>query len=184
MLENPFSLHSFVDTDNRRELYRRIKYRIKNYANSSICHRVNSTQFREYFKFSFVRNPWDRAYSWYQNVMRDPVQRQRLGENSEVQFADFLRRRIGKGMLKRQTYWLKNFAGEVGVDFVGRFEKLNRDFEFVCKTIGLENINLPHEIKGSHKQSYTDAYNSQLRELVAEFYAEEINEFGYQFETG
>lgn len=184
MIESPLRLNSLWGSENRRELLRRIRHRFKRHLNPNNERNLTAEQYKTYFKFSFVRNPWDRAYSWYKNVVRDPVQQKNLNESPDVTFDQFLNRHIGKGMLKRQTYWLKNFAGHVAVDFVGRFENLGTDFAQVCNKIHLSETELPHEIKGHQAPPYVSVYDSKLRDLVGSYYSEEIELFGYSFGDG
>ena len=52
---------------------------------------VSKEQFNDYFKFTIVRNPWDRVFSWYRNVMRDEVHLAKYGISSDCIFSDFLK---------------------------------------------------------------------------------------------
>ncbi len=68
------------------------------------------------------------------------------------------------------------------IDFIGRFENLEEDFQYICEKIGLSNIKLPHENITRHKH-YTKYYNNETREIVAEIYAKDIKNFGYNFDS-
>ena len=85
--------------------------------------------------------------------------------------------------LRPQLHWITDKNGEVNLDFIGRFETLNDDFAYVCKQIGVSEIELPHKLDGG-KANYREAYDSELREYVGKIYAEEIEMFGYRFENG
>lgn len=90
------------------------------------------------------------------------------------------------------------------VDFVGRFESLQNDFDRVCEKIGLPQSEIPH-INSSRGQAndkassgslipwrrrptfpsfstYQDYYDDESRELVAQLYEADIDRFGYEFE--
>ena len=34
-------------------------------------------------------------------------------------------------MLKPQTFWLENYSGQIDLDFIGKFECLQKDFEYI-----------------------------------------------------
>ncbi len=183
MLEQPFPTPlAFTGKENIEESLRRIKFPYKSNPNPRNKYTVNKAQYDSYYKFTIVRNPWARAYSWYKNVLRDEIHQQRLGINmQEIDLIEFFRRFVGRGMLRPQTYWLKNFKGEIPMDYVGRFEHLAADFEEVCRRMGKEPIILPHKIKGS-TGGYREKFDDASIDLIAKFYQEEIELFGYTFE--
>jgi hypothetical protein len=160
---------------------RKLKYSLGSQPNPQNKVTVNQAEYENYFKFSFVRNPWARAFSWYKNAIRDKVHRELLQIEAEITFQQFLERFIGKGFLKPQTYWLEDFNGEVSLDFVGKFESLHEDFHKVCEHLDLGEIKLPHAVKGDSGSCYREAYNDELIQLVADFYAKEIKLFDYEF---
>lgn len=144
--------------------------------------KVNSREFRTYFKFAIVRSPWTRAASWYANVLRDPVHRKRLNVDESIGFKDFLNRYSQTIGLKPQLYWLSNFSGDIGVDRILRFENLEEDFDALRIELGLPpSMKLPHKLQGNLSH-YADLYDEECATLVAERYAEEISVFDYCFE--
>jgi hypothetical protein len=139
-------------------------------------------QYRSYFKFSFVRNPWARAYSWFKNVRSDPRQQENLDVPADIDFDTFLRRFAGRGMLKPQAYWLVDFSGAVPLDFLGRFESLATDFAQVCEQLGIAEPKLPHKVRSAGRDEYLRWYTPPLKRLVEEVYADDIARFGYRFD--
>ncbi|MGB5595739.1 MAG: sulfotransferase family 2 domain-containing protein, partial [Crocosphaera sp.] len=61
-------------------------------------------------------------------------------------------------MFMPQSDWITDHDGLVLVDYVGRFENLNEDFNTVCKQIG-KNISLPR-VKSSKRRNYREYYFS------------------------
>jgi Sulfotransferase family len=129
------------------------------------------------FKFGFVRNPWERLVSWYQYVQKTPSHEDcKPGEA----FADFAVRFLEK--TRRAQWWMiENNSGEIGLDFIGRFENLNNDIAQICKQIGIESKALPHRNKMAEKD-YRTYYDDALASAVQNAWAREISAFGYRFD--
>lgn len=182
-IEQPvFQKAAFASKENIREVWRRFRGRLKPQKNHRNRYTVTEEQFYSYYKFSVVRNPWSRAFSWYKNVMKDPIHRKNLQIPDKQSFDEFLNIHAGKGYLMPQTYWLKNFRGEIALDYIGKFETLAGDFRKVCKDLGAGDIQLPHKLK-SDSSDYRDYYNVELKNMIAGIYKEEIKLFDYTFET-
>ena len=157
-------------------------------------------KYRDYFKFAFVRNPWDRLVSCYV---------QKIAENDpafHLGFAmEYPQTRLYKGMPFpefaeaicqvpdddanphfRSQY--KTVCGEgtngpvVLADFVGRFENLGRDFAYVTETIGAPHLKLSHKLPSKGRSSsYRDYYNDRLKKLVHRRFRQDVEIFGYSF---
>lgn len=138
----------------------------------SEIHDLLGDDIASYFSFGFVRNPWSKivsSYFFYKNH----------GFNS---FKDFLL----SSKIPDQSHLMSQYdfffdRDQQLVDFIGRFENLDSDFEFVCKKIGFPYKKLLHKNKSNHKH-YTEYYDDETREIVAQKYAKDIQHFGYKFE--
>ena len=155
--------------------------------------------YADYFKFCFVRNPWDRVLSCY----KDKIRNKDVHGNTFVHgvFDGFLRfKKFKAGMrfdefvevlrtiadreadphFKSQYTFVINEKCEILVDFTGKFENLDRDFFHICRAIGLTNINLPHLNKKEHGD-YRKYYTKRTRSIIGERYSSDIKMFKYDF---
>lgn len=178
----PINIKMLSSKENYMEFLKSVLIRIVPQNNPSNKIYVTRTQYDNYFKFSFVRNPWARAYSWYRNVMRDQSHLKKMGISKELSLYDFVESFKYKTVLRAQTFWIKNYAGDIPLDFIGRFENLTSDFNSVCKFINIKPFDLPHELKSSNNL-YQNAYDSKTKDLISKLYKEEIKLFGYSFEA-
>lgn len=159
---------------------------------------IDRETFDGLFKFSFVRNPWARILSEYRY-------RNYFHHRS---FRDFVLNRLPPPgwddkyrHVMPQYDMLHDREGRLLVDFVGRFENLQADFDRVCAKLGLGESALPHRNKSDKKSRDTrrrvrnwlyfngenrirrleDFYDDETREAVAEYYRRDIETFGYEF---
>jgi hypothetical protein len=138
-----------------------------------------------YFTFGFVRNPFDRAVSswkfgshisdWGVSFKDFCMQLRRIDTNPEKVFNDANTQHICD-----QYPLLKDDKLGVEVNFIGRFENLQEDFNIICDKIGIPKQKLPHKNKGKHKH-YTEYYDDETKQIVAEKYRKDIEYFGYEF---
>jgi hypothetical protein len=130
------------------------------------------------FKFALVRNPWDLLVS-YRNFLCASPGHKRHRRVARMGFDEFLRfaiqRRIGC-----QKSLLSDQHGRIIVDFVGRFENLAHDYLLIAQRLWISE-RLPHVNRGP-RRDYREAYTWRTRQLVQDAYAEDIDEFGYEFD--
>jgi hypothetical protein len=131
-----------------------------------------------YFKFAFVRNPWDRVVSFYHHILWNyethpslPYAKECLGGSNS--FGTYLK----SGILPIKESWQFNNISDF---HIGRFENLQDDFNEICDKIGIPQQELPYTNVSNHKH-YTEYYDDETREIVAKRYAEEIKMFDYEF---
>lgn len=78
-----------------------------------------------------------------------------------------------------QKAFLSAQNGELLVDFVGRFERLEEDFQFIVRRLGL-NARLPTSNRSDHSK-YREYYTPALRDEISRAFRVDIDYFGYVF---
>jgi len=168
---------------------------------------VGEVEFRDFFKFAIVRNPWERLVSEFF-----------FNHYGRYEFKVFIFDRFptaidddyktGSDRFRHiipQYDFLHDEEDRCLVDFIGRFESLGSDFERVCRRLNLpvkplEKLNSFERlmVRRLHKSGklktgqkvqvekphYSQFYDDESREWVAEMYAKDIKTFNYQFERG
>jgi hypothetical protein len=132
-----------------------------------------------YFTFAFVRNPWAWQVSLYSYMRQRERHWQHDIATSFSDFEEYLEWRVAEDKHLQQEF-LCDWEGNIMVDFVGRVETIEKDFEHICDTIGVA-ASLPHKNKSKHR-NYRDYYDGYTRALVAEHFAPDIEQFGYDFD--
>jgi len=142
--------------------------------------------YRQFFKFVFVRNPWDLQVSSYHHIHREKPEVMQGVEN----FRDFLHLKFDPEreydfMLdisaERQWEYVVGLNGELIVDFIGRYEDLLNDYKKICEHIGIPYKELPHRRRADNRRAYRDYYDRETAEMVERHYRKDIEMFGYSF---
>lgn len=157
-----------------------------------VYYSANPLFFSQAFKFSFVRNPWDRVFSAYEylrlggNQMGDG--RTSAAVRTYDTFDNFVVRGLGEGRFRNhllflpQAEFVLNGDGDLAVDFVGKFETLDEDFATVAKTLGIMQRTIPKRNSSRQRNAYQANYKSEKSiSVVSEIYKQDICAFSYRF---
>jgi hypothetical protein len=150
----------------------------------------------DFYKFTFVRNPWDRllsAYSYLQQGVDSTARDRAFASRYLSQFRDFEAFVIGLGdrrtrepilhydHFRPQSYWMcLPGQRDHALDFVGRFESMERDLAAVRHHLGLPARPLGKS-RSSRHQDYMAAYSPAMIDIVAGIYSDDIDLLGYGF---
>jgi len=139
----------------------------------------------DYFTFSLVRNPWDRMvslYNWCRKGKFDyPICQEAI---QAANFSQFIRGECFKSQ-PQQVEYLINQENEMIVDFVGKQESIQEDFNYICQKLKLPIIdmtNFKHNVRKRTFDSYRKYYNSDEDiEIIKNQFSKDIDYFKYQF---
>jgi Sulfotransferase family len=135
--------------------------------------------FKSYFKFAFVRNPFDRFVSYCAFATsregtfdRDPkrVMRHFLFDAPPHNHIIF----------KPQFSFLCGSDGALQADFLGKVETMQASYDEVAARIGVTTTALDHANR-SRRGTYRDYYDQELVDGVARIYARDLELFGYDY---
>jgi hypothetical protein len=132
-----------------------------------------------FYKFAFVRNPWDRLVSSYHHLLKDTWDLKHKIVKSMESFDEFVDWSVKKNNCTQKDF-ITDDKGQLIVDFVGRYESLEEDFSHICKILKID-INLPRKNHTNHKD-YKTYYSERTKKIVEELFLEDIELFGYTFD--
>lgn len=139
---------------------------------------LNQQEYKSYFKFTFVRNPWARVHSWHRNVMNDANHLRDYQVPADASLDWFIKNRLYT--VQPQLEFIRDWDGNIPLDFIGRFENLHEDFGYVCQKLGITDYTLPERVRIG-TPLYIPEYSEENIAIVAKAFKEEIDHFGFQF---
>ena len=152
-------------------------------------------EFDSYFKFAFVRNPWDRlvsAYYFLKSGGKSSKDRSWALKNLDrIGFQDFI---LNIERQKKKLSYLHfihqyKFLCEPGkshplVDYLGFYERLEEDYSFIAKKLKIDREPLEVlNVTRGRKKDYREYYSEETKRIVFQIYQKDIELFGYDFDN-
>lgn len=147
--------------------------------------------FKRYYKFTFVRNPWDRLVSTFFFLKNGGLtEKDRVWAQEHIaQFDSF--DAFVKGWLteeninnslhfQHQYCFLEDEKGIIAVDFIGRFENIEEDFKKITEELNIRRT-LKKTNTSKRKEDYKAYYDEETKTIVNEVYRKDIQLFNYEF---
>jgi len=172
-----------------------------------IKQRLTDEEFKNAFKFAFVRNPFDRVIAAFlRNEIRcknftlketqkalvnwfrdEPKNSHRSFADKDLQLSINVKNGIGTvGLMSfvPQWYYVCDEDGSIPLDFIGRFENKESDWGKVCKVLNIEHKKLPLVMFDKHydQSLYRDYYVQETEDIVRRIYKKDFELFNYSEE--
>tara|TARA_R110002167_G_C12683722_1_gene651688 strand:- start:1553 stop:2134 length:582 start_codon:yes stop_codon:yes gene_type:complete len=143
--------------------------------------------FDDYFKFTVVRNPYDRLVSAffymkeYSNFQSDINFRKKWKLEHDT-FESFVIEKlpiiVGNKNTRPRHFKPQVEFGTAGLDYIGSFVTMQDDMNFICDEIGIDRQDLPHVNSSNHKR-YDEYYNEELLNIVKTLYINDFNNYNH-----
>jgi hypothetical protein len=142
---------------------------------------LQESVWNNYFKFTVIRNPFDKlvsAFYHFEKKQKQEKYKDRL-ESDVFLFREWIA--AGGGAMDRKMYVID---GDIAVDFFIRYESLIDGIVNVCKKLNVTDYtldDLPSYKSGirSNEFSLVDMYDDKTEEIVRAKFKFEIDLFGY-----
>jgi len=134
--------------------------------------------FAGFFKFAFVRNPFDRFISYCAFMTREGGQ---FEQNPQNVMRHFIDNPPWQHILFQPQHGLvADPEGKLLTDYLGRVEEMQRSYDEAARRIGIPS-RLLDRVNASSRKDYRDYYDQPLIDGVAKLYARDLELFGYEF---
>ncbi|MCT8340058.1 sulfotransferase family protein [Flavobacteriaceae bacterium TK19130] len=177
----------------------------RHYTVSEYKAMLGRKQYEALFSFAIVRNPFSRFLSLYNYARMDEsyyhsaIKPEKAIYGKHMDYDTLQHASIAEAALllkegklvhnpphnqwKPQTFWLKNDVGKLDLDFIGRFETLEEDVKQIVEKLGIRPVNALKKTNASKKKgsSYREVIDDNTRKILEEYYASDLETFGYEF---
>ena len=154
------------------------------------------SEYKDYFSFTFIRNPYDRIVSAYKYFRKLKSGHRWYKRNSiisdaanDMEFNDFVHH-INDFMklMKREEGSFESgihfqpfhYFIDQSIDFVGRFENIQQDYAEILSYLKLPVKLLP-KTNSTNNLNYRKLYTKESRKIVYDIYQEDIENYSYEF---
>jgi hypothetical protein len=148
---------------------------------------ADKKKFNEYFKFAFVRNPYERIFSAFlflKQSGRNQIDKQ-WSEKFISRYSTFsefiLSLKNDKGQISNilqwqhftpQIYYVCDWRNRILVDYLGHFDTIENDFKYIKKRLGID-CELGYENK-SDRENFQAYYTKESKRIVKQIYKKDF----------
>ena len=194
-IKHLFPLNNMINIENRDH------WRItgRNTEENFRQKKITLDEVNSYFVFTFVRNPFSRFVSFFNNVYYYQNGKYHIASNankgrynfwvqevssfSELVYktSKFSDCHLNPHAFPQHLYTDNLQAGGGKIDFIGKFETLEQDFEPIRQKFNLLYLEHQNKSKGEHKD-WRDYYTPKTAKMIYQRYRKDFEMFGYEDE--
>lgn len=159
--------------------------------------------FDKSFKFSIVRNPWDRIVSWFHyykemwseegDLPEGICSKSHIDKFVKMDFSEWIKSLEKFDIngcnseiacpfyyIEEQWKYIVDFGDMLLVDYIAKVETIDDDWKNICKEIGIDYSKLPC-LNITKRNNYKDYYNDETKSIIEKVYKKDIEFFNYEF---
>jgi hypothetical protein len=163
--------------------------RLKDYLDTLGQKKINS-----YFKFTVARNPYDRLVSAYCFLKKGGINEQDKSWaekhlSAYDSFDAFVKGWVNQENIQTEIHFRPQCdficleKNRPGVDFIGYYENLAADFQYVCRKINSQAALLAMNRTAGREKDFREYYTEETKAIVADVYADDLRVLGYAFDN-
>ena len=152
----------------------------------------------DFFKFCFTRNPWDRTLSVFKDKTKKVWEKggwaEQLGAKADKDECLKVFKQWKDSSFKKFVFDLEKEDLSIDrhiqeqhllfpideIDFFGKIENFQKDFDLLCSKLSLKNVKLSRKNNTNHIH-YSKYYDPEMIEIIREKYSKDIQLFQYEF---
>ena len=138
---------------------------------------------QSYYKFVFVRNPYERFVSTFIDLKFNPDHQ--LWANAIKKFKDV--NQFAAEFQKSNCRQYIHFQPQIGfidklanVDFIGKMETFHNDLDYVLKKLQISNYTIP-KLRTTNKYRESRSINDKTKKIIQDLYLLDFKVFKYEF---
>lgn len=147
--------------------------------------------YSNYFKFAFIRNPYDWVFSWYLFGLRRSINNGEViirGSNPTkkgfIAFVESLEYDIGESgtynLYKPQHTYLY-LHNQLVVNYIARYKRYEKEIDHIAKMVGVKNLIVPRlNIGNFDRHNCMDYYSTKCRTIISKIYHDDFSRFEYK----
>ena len=143
---------------------------------------VSSAELDDMFCFTLVRNPWDRAVSYYHWLRVQGFEHPAVTLAQTLDFDAFMRHPNTVTAFRNSPapFYMMDAQGEERCDAYVRIEHLKQDIKLLTEHLGFD-LTVGRANRSQRDEDYRTYYDDPLAEFVNSLCSEDIERFGYAF---
>lgn len=151
-------------------------------------------EFKNYFKFTIVRNPYDRLVSAFFFMKKGGInENDKSWANRKFSryenFDSFVkgwvnRRNVDRALhFRPQSKFICLGRGHHALNYIGYFENLEADFALIARKLQLNATLIETNRNSSREKDYRQYYTEETKAIVADVYTDDFKLLGYSFDN-